>query len=242
MKISFKRNVLDGHFVNVHETPGMILGFTEHGFSLQALSRAIDINADRMLRLKQVHSDTVRFSSHLKVCEETEGDGIILDEKGLMAIVRTADCTPLFFWHPDYTVAGVLHIGWRGLWKGIEKKLAAVLKEKMPADQFQRMNFYLGPSIEASCYEVGPDLWEKFADKPFRGDIFYKSPGKSDNKNERMVMDVKKGIRLSLMETGVPDGQIYSSPLCTYCETSRFPSYRRSPGSGQRIYNFLLLK
>ena len=43
-------------------------------------------------------------------------------------------------------------------------------------------------------------------------------------------------------ESGIPDQRIQESTLCTFCEKDRFPSYRRCPTPGKRIYNFLLLK
>lgn len=245
MNIAFeiKRRTFNKSVINVYENQRMILGFTEIGFPGEDLAQMFHFDPAGIIELKQVHSDTVWFSSQVKPGAEREkisGDGIILDQRERMAVIKTADCTPLFFWNNRYFPAGVIHIGWRGLLKGIEKKWLKLLAEKSPQLDLRHLYVYLGPSIEARCYDVGPDLWEKFSHKTYRGDIFYKS--NRTHKKPGLVMDVKKGIRLSLVESGIPADHIFASPLCTFCETGRFPSYRRHPGSGERIYNFIILK
>jgi len=232
MKVETKREAFNGHFLNIYETSRVILGFTEIHFSLQDLSRLF--NRNRAIELKQIHSNIIHFSS--RVTPGTEGDGIILDQRGRLAVIKTADCTPLFFWDTGGSCGGVIHIGWRGLLKGIETELLKLLQEK--SIELKDLNFYLGPGIEKKCYEVGPDLYEKFSSKQYRGDIFSRHEGKK----KKYLMDVKKGIRLSLRESGILDHQAAESTLCTFCEAGRFPSHRRNPGAGSRIYNFLLLK
>lgn len=228
MAIDFIRKSINGGFLNYYENQGIVFGFTEKGFQLKDLSTYFF--ARRLVELKQVHSDIIRFSS--QISEGMEGDGIFLDEPGTMAVIKTADCTPLFFWEKDYAGAGIIHIGWQGLLKGIEKKLMTLMEERaIPPDH---LYFYMGPAIEWMCYQVGADLYEKFAGKWYREKIFYQNR-----------MDIKKGIFLSLRESGVPAERIMDGGICTFCEAKRFPSYRREKRNGDtggRIYNFSLLK
>ncbi len=237
MDVTFKRKSVNGYFLNYYENEKIVFGFTENGFTLRAIAGCFP---DYPLKeLKQVHSDIVRFSSRIPVVQPSfegpamEGDGIVLDETGTMAVIKTADCTPLFFRNSDHTVGGVVHIGWQGLYKGIEKKIPA-----LPED----LHIYLGPAIEKRCYEVGPDLYEKFFLKGYREKIFSKKPGSEGGKYR---MDVSGGISLSLEEMGVPVQRITRSVLCTFCEAERFPSYRRDRGredGNRRMYSFLALK
>ncbi len=279
--LTLKRKQFNEYFFNMRETSNLIWGFTEAHFPIEALSRLLSPYA--MVELKQVHADTLRLSSQITPgmsdTPGTEGDGIILDQRQTVAIIKTADCTPLFFWDKEGAVGGVVHIGWKGLLKGIERKLLEVLREKFPAVDLGRLNFYLGPSIETKCYEVGPDLYEAFSIKTYRDEIFYpfspraagmpgtprnpetigttgttgdkNSPDGNQSKNRpgmgeagtrKYRMDVKKGIRLSLREGGIRNRQIWESGLCTFCEVGRLPSYRRSPETDDRVYNFLVLK
>lgn len=242
MTKEFIRKNVNGGFVNYYENEGMIMGFTETGFVLNDL--AAFFPCSRLVELKQIHSDLIFSADEIKQnrdgTPETEGDGIILEKPGEMGIIKTADCTPLFFWTADYTMGGVIHIGWQGLLKGIEKKLTAKMQEKRipPENIF----FHLGPAIEQKCYEVGTDLYHVFSAKPYRDAVFFPKQGSEKENQTKYLMDVKKGIYLSLEESGVPARNLSDSPLCTFCETGRFPSYRRDKASGRRIYNFLMLK
>ena len=172
----------------------------------------------------------------------TRGDGIFLDEMNTMAVIKTADCTPLFFWDDDYSTGGVIHIGWQGLLKGIETNLMTLLEKRhiYPG----KLHFTMGPAIESKCYEVDPDLYEKFAPRWYRDMIF--SP--HGEKPGKYLLDIKKGISLSLQKSGVPMDRITDVEICTFCEAEQFPSYRQDKRNGftgencGRIYNFLLLK
>lgn len=244
MNVTFKRKSGNGCFFNYYEDDRIVFGFTERGFTLRALAGVFPQYP--LKELKQVHSDIVRFSSGIPTVQPSfdepvmEGDGIILDETGIMAVIKTADCTPLFFRDENHTVGGVVHIGWQGLHKGIEKKIPALMEERsIPSDN---LHFYMGPAIEESCYEVGADLYEKFSLKGYRDNIFSKKTGPETGK---YWMDVPEGISLSLQEMGVPVQRISKSGLCTFCEMERFPSYRRDKGQddgNRRIYSFLALK
>ncbi|UCH95317.1 MAG: peptidoglycan editing factor PgeF [Candidatus Aminicenantes bacterium] len=239
MEVKFERKKYNCHFINIYETPRIIMGFTEIHFSFQDLSCLF--SPYKLVELRQVHSDILHFSSQIE--PGSEGDGIILDQQGTAAVIKTADCTPLFFWDKNGSIGGVVHIGWKGLLKGIEKKLLELLKRRSVNHDIQQLNIYLGPSIEKKCYEVGPDLYERFSLKTYRDDIFYPLyPLYTDTDDGKYFMDLKKGIRLSLKESGISDHQVLESGLCTFCEKDRFPSHRRHPAAGKRIYNFLLLK
>lgn len=245
------RKAINNRFLNYYRDQKIIFGFTEKDFELKDLATFFQIHADRLAELKQVHSDIICFSSQIEtapldqtepVMGVTEGDGVILDEFNAMAIIKTADCTPLFFWDDDYSVGGVIHIGWQGLLKGIETKLMKLLGKKHISPD--NLNFYFGPSIESRCYEVGPDLYEKFTPTWYRERVF----SRHGEKPGKYRLDIKKGISLSLQRWGVPVDRITDVGICTFCEARRFPSYRQDKRSGAtgencgRIYNFLLLK
>ena len=241
MNLTFNRIKRKGGFINVHETPQILLGFTELDFPLESLRQ--ELSSYRLRELKQVHSDIIRFSSQIR--QDSEGDGIILDESNCGAAIKTADCTPLCFWFPRDSGSmggGVIHIGWRGLLQGIELKVVDLLEKRFSSFTRRQLNIFLGPSIEKKCYEVGEDLYKAFSTKSYRDKIFSPiSSGGVETGPRKYWLDVKQGIRLSLQEAGIPAHQVAASSLCTFCEADRFPSHRRNPNSG-RIYNFLILK
>lgn len=251
MRIKFIRKPVNNHFIHYYQDHRIIFGFTEKDFELKDLATFFQAHANRLVELKQIHSDIICFSSQIESApldqvdqKETiiKGDGIILDELNTMAIIKTADCTPMFFWDDDYSIGGVIHIGWQGLAKGIETKLLSLLEKRYISPD--RLHFYLGPAIESQCYEVGEDLYEKFSPRWYREKVF----SRHEEKLGKYQLDIKKGISLSLQESGVPMERIIDVGICTFCEAERFPSYRQDRRSGAtgencgRIYNFLLLK
>lgn len=214
------------------------MGFTEKDFPPHLLEETFQ--PDRMVELKQIHSNEVWLSSQVRVGVEggiTRGDAIILDQKNTMAVIKTADCTPLFIWSGEgEPVGAVVHAGWRGLQQDIERIALEKLKEVSPQTSPDKLCAFLGPAIEAGCYEVGKELYESFSGKSYRDDIFL--PHSAEGK---MLMDVRKGVHLSLIEAGIPADHITESPLCTFCETDRFPSYRRESHIDGRIFNFMVI-
>lgn len=237
-EIRLERIERGAYFINIYETDYITLGFTEGDFPLQELPLLLNCKDTPIKELKQVHSNRVYLSSHLKEGEETKGDGIVLDRPETFGVIKTADCIPLFTWNDGATAAAVVHVGWRGLLKGIEQRTLQLLDKTTARPDRKGLNILLGPAIEQKCYEVGTDLYDAFAGKHYRGHIF--SP--LDGKKGKYLMDVKKGLVLSLQGLGIRKEQITDCGLCTFCLEERFPSYRRDPFSKGRIYSFMLLK
>lgn len=238
VNIQFERKAVDNYVINVHESPSMIMGFTETDFPLDLLKDTF--KPHRLAELKQTHSNVVWLSSQVQDGVEggiTRGDAIILDQKNTMAVIKTADCTPLFLWsEEDQTVGGVIHAGWRSLQQDIERKAIDKLSDAFPHITPDKLHAFLGPAIEADCYEVGKELYDAFSGKSYRDAIFLPHP-----KEGKLLMDVRKGVHLSLIEAGIPADNIVESSLCTFCEKDRFPSYRREPHIDGRIFNVMIV-
>lgn len=227
MEINPLRKIYKKNYLHLYQDQRVTFGFTEIGFSLPDL--ADYCRSEKIVHLKQVHSNKILLSSEID--ENSRGDGIILDQCGVIAVIKTADCIPLFFWSDDFSTAGILHIGWQGLFAEIEKNLLAKLSNKVI--KIESLNFFTGPGIEAGCYEVGNDLWLKFITNKNRNKIFY------PHKGNQYKLDLKKGITLSLLDQGILPQKIHHSTICTFCN-DRFPSYRRQKTENQRLFNFII--
>lgn len=230
MPIVLERIKFREKFINICRHEKMALGFTEIGFNLQDLSDYFP--GIQLKQLKQIHSNRIFRSGRIRPV--SRGDGIILDARNTIAIIKTADCVPLFFWNRDYTCGGIIHIGWKGLQKKIERILLKKLRQYGfdPAD----FRFFMGPCIEKSCYPVNRDVFERFEGYSYQERVFPALGG------GRYTLDIKAAIRLSLTQTGISGrGKIMDANVCTYCTADRFPSYRRDQGVKDRILNFLVL-
>ena len=225
--LELQTRYFEGHAIHVYENTCIIFGFSEIHFSAAALQRFF--KPKPLLFLKQIHSATIIKAREWQAV--SEGDGLFLDEPGSVAVIQTADCLPLFYFADDFTSGGVIHVGWRGLWQGIEKKLLEMLPGN-PGKYF----YFLGPAVEKKCYAVGAELHRLFKDKPYSENIF------TLRQDGKYLMDIKAGLIMSLLNAGISAAQIQDCGLCTFCSKNRFPSYRRDGKTGKRIFNFLALR
>ncbi len=121
---------------------------------------------------------------------------------GLLVLV--ADCVPVALAGPDRVA--MLHCGWRGLAAGIIERALATFPEPPAAA--------IGPGIGACCYEVGPEVLERF------GDLDGVARGRR--------LDIRAIARRKLEAGGVE--RLEDVALCTSCNADLFFSHRRDGG------------
>jgi YfiH family protein len=141
----------------------------------------------------QVHGTTVVTDAELGL----EADGQVSSARP--ALVFVADCLPILL--SDGEMVGALHCGHPPLAGGIIAKGVDALAGEVTAA--------IGPGARGCCYEVGPELHERFARYDAR---------RGDN------LDLPTIAAQQLREAGVET--ILDSGICTICDP-RFYSYRR---------------
>ena len=228
MGLAWQRIRVGDSHLNLLHAERMILGFSEKGIGVKELIR--HLGEPVWTELKQTHSSTIHHAD--RVGRGMAGDGLILTERRRLAVIKTADCLPLFFWDDASPCGGIVHIGWRGLAHGIERTLVESLQ--VIGRRPDRFRFFMGPVIESRCYPVGQEVTEAFANHPFKNDLIGRSL------SGQTTLDISAGVRCALLQSGVPHTRIAESGLCTFCERDRFPSFRREGKSASRIYNFMM--
>jgi YfiH family protein len=167
------------------------------------LARESGVDGERLRTGWQVHGvDLHEWGEPLE--ELPRVDGHITREPGLGLLVLVADCYPVAL--SDGTRAAMLHCGWRPLAGGLIEKAVARF-ESPPAAA-------VGPGIGGCCYEVGPEVAERFQDVP----------GALDGR----MLDLRRVIAARLEAAGV--GAIEHLDRCTSCEPDRYFSHRRDRG------------
>jgi hypothetical protein len=131
-------------------------------------------------------------------------DGHLTEQSGLGLLVLVADCYPVAL--SDGRRAAMLHCGWRPLAGGIVERAVAAF-DSPPAAA-------VGPGIGGCCYEVGPEVSERFADVP----------GAVDGR----MLDLRRVITARLGAAGV--SEIEHLDRCTSCEPELYFSHRRDSG------------
>ena len=142
---------------------------------------------------------TRRGEAHAQV------DGHATSLPGLGLLVLTADCLPVALVGSGR--AAMLHCGWKPLAAGIIARALESFSEPPAAA--------IGPGIGPCCYEVGPEVLERFA---------HHRPSVAVGR----MLDLAGVARAQLQEGGV--SRIEHVDLCTSCNAGLFFSHRRDRG------------
>jgi len=170
-----------------------------------------------IVELKQVHSAyvvTVDEPCKAEKITGSEGDGLITACRGIWLKIKTADCVPLFLYEPKAQLIGAVHIGWRGLKAGIASVAIEHFVKEFSVKP-ENILAFIGPSICWRHYEVGLEFRSWF-DRPI---LF-------EDAHKALHLDLKLGVKLELLSSGVQESSIITSPLCTY-EFPFLASFRR---------------
>ncbi len=176
-------------FLKKHGSAGnnLILGEQVHGKNIEIVG-------------KSQRGETIRST-----------DGLISGRESFFIGVTVADCIPISFFSKE--VSGILHVGWRGLERGIIEE--ALQKIVLMGERVEKVFFEIGPSIGPCHFEVGDDVVERF--KGYEK-FLYREKGKK-------FLDIKNIAGQKLKNGGVKNLMI--SDKCTYCNPERYYSFRR---------------
>lgn len=166
--------------------------------------------------LDQVHSAEVEEVYKAQSEVIAAKDGLYSKRPNLILAVKTADCLPLILSHKDGREISALHVGWRGLYKGIIEKALSFFKCDL-----KEINAWLAPSISAGNYEVGEDVFYAFLNTD-NGSI---SSFQETEKTGKWLFNLKQESVRRLEQKGV---KIFTNNLCTYKDKKLFYSYRRN--------------
>jgi len=131
-------------------------------------------------------------------------DGHTTTEAGLGLLVLVADCLPVALSGGGRVT--MLHCGWRGLAEGIVERALGAFGEPPHAA--------IGPGIGRCCYEVGPEVLERFTGL--------------DGVADGRMLDLRAIARRKLEAGGVE--WLEEVDLCTSCRPDLFFSHRRDRG------------
>lgn len=182
-----------------------------------ALVQPKQVHGDRVLQLKKA---TAQLVEEFRTQAERGADALVIQPKGVAAVLAFADCVPLVMVGPSGHFA-VVHAGWRGVDAGIAvaalRKL--VLCEPGLSTDASCINVYRGAYIHAECFEVGEDVHQLFVDR-------YGSAVAPDSTH----IDLGKALDIDLVRAGVNPERIAEVGECTVCNHDRWFSYRASKG------------
>jgi polyphenol oxidase len=192
------------------------------------------LSATDVVILNQEHGDVVHvigkgFNSK-SGDSLTGGDGLILLEKGVIGVIKTADCIPIILCDPDQSRAAIVHAGWRGTAARITQ--TALMKLKDMGSDIGTMTALIGPGIGPCCYSVGDEVMEQFLIAGFHDHIFQR-------RGTSLYLNLKMANRDALSAEGI--GTICDIDLCTSCRQDLFASARKGAKLTRQV-NFVMVK
>ena len=198
-----------------------------------------------------VYSHQTHTTNVLRVTKEHAGmgftvtrnfhdvDGFVTDVPGLMLVTAYADCVPLYFADTRLHVIGLSHSGWRGT----VNNMAQATVDKMSYEFGSRpcdIAAFIGPSICASCYEVGDDVARNFRDRygAESEKILTKKEAASEDK---YYLNLHAANRINMLNAGISPQNIHVTDICTCCNPELLFSHRASKGKRGGLCGYMMI-
>jgi polyphenol oxidase len=204
----------------------------------------LGIEAKPLVQAKQVHGDgilvigeeTAARPDFPEVVQSIAADALITALPGVALAVSVADCVPLLVLDRTNRIAAAIHGGWRSTAASLASKVVRKMEEifgTRPED----LVVGIGPSIGPCCYEVDEPVLSAFMNLSLRSLEWVR-----EGDGGRWHLDLAKANRSLLLEAGVPQGQIFSSGICSSCQRELFFSHRRDRGQTGRMMGVIMME
>ena len=196
--------------------------------NLNIVCNKIGVPHKKLILLNQIHSNKFYFinKNHKFNNKKLKGDALITNIKGVALGVLTADCAPILIYDKHKKIIAAIHVGWRGAYKEIIKKVIKFLIKD--GSETQNLVGIIGPCISQKSYEVKKDFKEKFNKKDKQNKKFFK------NIKNKTYFSLNKYIYYQLKKLGVKNLEIINKN--TFETKNHFFSARRSIHNNENDY------
>lgn len=184
----------------------------------EKLSRQLNLPA-RPVWLNQVHGCGVIDGER---AVNTSADACFTDMSNIVCAVMTADCILLLMCNRSGTKVAAIHVGWRGLCRGIIANSVGKFNES-----HEVLLAWFGPRICAHHYQVQDDMRNTCLQSLSTAAESAFSPAGQG----KWYADIEKLAKIELERLGILG--IFTCDRCTYSEADVFYSYRRDGETGR---------
>ena len=142
--------------------------------NLKIVKNKISKNSKNIYLLHQVHSNNLIFiDQNFKFDKKrNKADALITNQKNLPIAVLTADCVPVLLYERKKNMIAAIHVGWKGAFKEIIKKVISFMLKKGCKRKF--ITAAIGPCIRQKSYNVKDDFKKRFIKKDKKNKVFFK--------------------------------------------------------------------
>ena len=171
----------------------------------------------------QVHGDDVKVIETKSDVQSTEEkfDAIVSDLSNLLVGVKTADCVPILLGDPKNKAFAAVHAGWRGTVESIAPKAIEKMRERYGTNP-KDLVCAVGPAAGCKNYEVGKEVIDAFAEKFSDCENLF-----DETRKDHALINLHLANKKQLINSGVPEENIFTAPFCTIERTDLFFSYRK---------------
>lgn len=199
----------------------ILCGFTKtniHGLDIPQDMRKVAgelVGEFSVAYLNQIHSPHTSFIDSQGVYR---GDGLLTQEKGIMLVVKTADCLPVFVYDKKNSTIGMIHLGWRSARSGIIDATGI---------DFSCATIIAGIGLRSCCYRVGEEFLGYDSFVPFL-----------QRRKKNLYFDPVSFLGAEIVKRGGTQEQLQDIKLCSYCSTKGY-SFRRQK-TNKRTLSFIV--
>lgn len=207
-----------------------------------AWASAIGYDPNLLVLGRQVHETTVfavdesHAGSGAQSVETSirRVDGLMTNVPGIPLGVMAADCVPLLIHDPGLGAVAAVHAGWRGTVDGIASIAVARMADAYGTEP-AGLKIGLGPSICASCYQVGSEVVDRWQHGPVSTTA---DPVRVTS--DGLYFDLREANRGQLIAAGVHPDRIEISDVCTQCSNGAQFS-RRGLGPRTGLFTSIIM-
>ncbi|KAF8818260.1 peptidoglycan editing factor PgeF [Rickettsia endosymbiont of Cardiosporidium cionae] len=202
------------------------------------LSILNDLNASKIVTLKQIHSNIVLNFDEIKykyndikiIHNKIIGDAIISSDKNIALAVKTADCVPVLLYSDYSNFIAVAHCGWRGAKHHIIRNLVSLMSK----NGARNIKAIIGPAIQQYSYEVSFGYYQDF----IQTSRYYKKYFVNSYCNEYYMFDLPGFVIDRLRDESVEIVEQINED--TYSMQEKYPSYRRAMHNNEEYRQSIL--
>lgn len=174
-----------------------------------------NIGPEQMVFAEQIHGNIIKG-----VIKSDGGsirlgvDGLVTKEKGLLLVIKSADCMPVLFYDPVKKVIAAVHCGFLGVIRKILPETVKFLKKEFGCRP-KNLIVGIGPHISQENYKLKNEKIAIIKNNPeFKK---FLNDGKFSIKDAGVSQLVKNGVLVNNIEI---------SNICTFASSGLFFSYR----------------
>ena len=188
---------------------------------------SVGASLDRLMRVKQVHGNTVRVLRRGEVPDAAaemrpDGDAIVSNQPGLVLAVMVADCVPMLIVDSRQGAAAAVHAGWRGTCARVAPAAIDLMRREF-GTHAEDLMAAIGPSVGPDDYEVGEALLDAFRAAGHKSRDVDRWFTRSTT---RPHLDLWRANADQLIAAGVKAERVFSCGLSTVAHPAVFDSYR----------------